>query len=133
MCTYIIPNFQAPMSVTHYTNHMYTVADLKFHNYKPESSINVTGPAKIGHVGSQNLIIFQTFGSHNILFRYGTATKISELVDNLFGFRTLLTETKYYISALRYVLSNDVVYFSPHALFSQARSQILIMVYCYKT
>ena len=87
-------------------------------------SIYVTGPAKIGHVGSQNLTTFQTFGSHNFLFKYGIATKISELVDNLFGFRTLLTESKYYISALRYVLSNDMVYFSPHALFSQAQSHI---------
>ena len=52
----------------------------------------VTEPAKIGHVSPQNLTTFQTFGSHNFLFQYGTATKISELVDNLFGFRTLLTE-----------------------------------------
>ena len=67
-----------------------------------------------------------TFGSHNFLFQYGTATKISELVDNLFGFRTLFTESKYYISALRYVLSNDMAYFSPHALFLQAQSQIYL-------
>ena len=57
----------------------------------------VTRPAKIGHVGSQNLTTFQTFGSHKFLFQYDTATKISELVDNLFGFTTLLTEYKYYI------------------------------------
>ena len=87
----------------------------------------MTGPAKIGHVGSQNLTTFQTFGSHNFLFKYGIATKISELVDNLFGFSLLLTESKCYISALRYVLSNDMVYFSPHALFSQAQSQITLM------
>ena len=54
----------------------------------------VTGPAKIGHVGPKNLTTFRTFGSHNFLFQYSTATKISELVDNLFGFRTLLTEFK---------------------------------------
>jgi len=54
----------------------------------------VTGPAKIGHVGPQNLTTFQTFGYQNFLFQYGTATKISELVDNLFGFRTLLTKFK---------------------------------------
>ena len=35
-------------------------------------SINVTGPVKIGHVGSKNLTTFQTFGSHNFLFQYGT-------------------------------------------------------------
>ena len=51
----------------------------------------MTGPAKIGHVAPQNLTNFQTFGSHNFLFQYSTATKISELVDNLFGFSTLLT------------------------------------------
>ena len=85
----------------------------------------MTGPAKIGHVGSQNLSTFQSFGSHNFLFQYGTATKFSRFVDNLFGFTTLLTESKYYISVLRYVLSNDMVYFSPHALFSQAQSQMV--------
>ena len=52
-------------------------------------------------------------------------TKISEFADNLFGFITLLAESKYFISVLRYVSSNDIVYFSPHALFSQARSHIL--------
>jgi len=40
--------------------------------------------------GSQNSTTFQTFGSHNFLFEHGTAIKISELVDNLFGFITLL-------------------------------------------
>ena len=55
----------------------------------------VTGPAKIGHVGSQNLTTFQTFIFHNILFQYGMAIKISEFADNLFGFTTLLTESKY--------------------------------------
>ena len=55
----------------------------------------VTGPAKIGHVGSQNLTAFQSFGSHNFLFRLDMATKISELVDNLFSFATLITEPKY--------------------------------------
>ena len=56
---------------------------------------NVTGPAKIGHVGSQNLTTFQNFGFHNFLFQNGMATKISEPADNLFGFTTLLTESKY--------------------------------------
>jgi len=46
-------------------------------------------------MGSQNLTTFQIFGSHNFLFQIGTATKISELFDNLFGFTTLLTEFKY--------------------------------------
>ena len=81
----------------------------------------MTGPAKIGHVGSKNLTTFQTFGSHNFLFQYGKATKFSELVDNLFGFTNFLTESKYYISVLGYVLSNDMVYFNPHSLFLQAR------------
>ena len=35
----------------------------------------VTGPAKIGHVGSQNLATFQTFATHNILLQYGMATQ----------------------------------------------------------
>ena len=87
----------------------------------------MTGPAKIGHVGSQNLTTFQTFGSHNFIFKYGTAIKFSELVDNLFDFTKLLTESKYYISVLRYASSNDMVYFSPHALFLQARSQLMII------
>jgi len=71
------------------------------------------------------LTTFQTFGSHNFLFQYGTATKFSKFVDNLFGFITLLTESKCYFSILRYVSSNGMVYFSPHALFSQARSHIV--------
>jgi len=50
--------------------------------------IFVTGPAKI------NLTTFQNFGSHNFLFQYGTATKFSKFVVNLFGFTTLLTESK---------------------------------------
>ena len=53
------------------------------------------------------------------------AKKFSMVVDNLFGFTTQLTEFKYYISVLRYVLSNDMVYFSPHALFSQAQSHFI--------
>jgi len=68
----------------------------------------VTGPAKIGHVGSQNLTKFQNSGSYKILFQHGTAIKKSELVENIFGFTTLLTESKYQISELRYVLSNDM-------------------------
>jgi len=89
----------------------------------------VTGPAKIGHVGSLNLTTFQTFGSHNFLFQYGMATKFSRFADNLFGYTTLLTESKYYISILRYVSSNGIVYFSPNALFSQAWSQIVFNRY----
>ena len=37
-------------------------------------------------------------------FQYGTATKFSRFDDNLFGFKTPLTESKCYISALRYVI-----------------------------
>jgi len=55
----------------------------------------VTGPAKIEHVSSQILTTFQSFGSHNFLFQYGMATKVSDFVDNLFGFTTLLTESEY--------------------------------------
>ena len=85
---------------------------------------NVTGPAKIGHVGSQNLTTFQNFVTHNFLLQYDMATQFSEIVHNLTGFPTHLTEIKYYISVLRYVSSNHTVYFSPHALFTQAQSQI---------
>jgi len=53
------------------------------------------------------------------------ATQFLEIVHNLTGFPTHLTEPKYYISVLRYVSSNHMVYFSPHALFLQARSQIM--------
>jgi len=81
---------------------------------------NVTGPAKISQVGSQNLTTFQTFVSHAFL---PMATQFSEIVHNLTGFPTHLTESKYYISVLRYVSSNHMVYFSPNALFSQAQSQ----------
>ena len=72
------------------------------------------------------VLTIQTFGSLNFLFQYGTATKFSRYIDNLFGFTTLLTESKYYISVLRYVSSNDIVYFSPHALFLQARMFVRI-------
>ena len=85
----------------------------------------MTGPAKIGHVGSQNLTTFQTFVTHNFLLQNGMATQFLEIVHTLIGFPTHLTQPKYYISALRYVSTNHMVYFSPHALFSQARSQIL--------
>ena len=63
----------------------------------------VTGPAKIGHVGSQNLTTFQTFVTHNFLLQYGMATQFLENVHNLTGFPTNLTEPKYYISVLRYI------------------------------
>ena len=42
-----------------------------------------------------------------------------------YGFPTHLMEPEYYISVLRYVSSNCMVLFSPHALFSQARSHIM--------
>ena len=87
--------------------------------------LNVTGPAKIGHVGSQNLTTFQTFVTHNSLLHYGMATQFLEIVNNLTGFSTHLTEPKYYISVLRYISSNHMVHFSPHTLFSQARSQMV--------
>ena len=89
----------------------------------------MTGPAKIGLVGSHNSTTFQTFVTHNFLLQYGMATQFSEIVHNLTGFPTHLTEPKYYISALKYVLSNDMAYFSPHSLFSQARSRMMIMQY----
>ena len=73
---------------------VFQISSLTTSNYK-STVLNVTGPARIGHVGSQNLTNFQPFDSHNFLFQYGTATKISELVDNLFGFITLLTKSKY--------------------------------------
>jgi len=69
-------------------------------------------------VGSQNLTNFQTF------VQYGLATQFSEIVHNLTSFLTRLTEPKCYFSELRYALSNYMVYFSPHALFSQVWSQL---------
>ena len=50
----------------------------------------MTGPAKIGHVGSQNLTTFQNFVPHNLLFQYGMATQFSEIVHNLTGSPTHL-------------------------------------------
>jgi len=88
----------------------------------------VTGPAKIGHVGTQNLTTFQTFVTHNYLLQYGMTTQFPEIGHNLIGFPTRLTEPIYYISVLRYISSNQMVYFSPHALFSQARSHILLVL-----
>ena len=82
--------------------------------------VYVTGPAKIGHV--HGLSNFQTFVTHNFLLQYGLATKFSEIVHNLNGFPTHFTEPKCYISVLRYVPSNDTVYFCPHALFLQTWS-----------
>ena len=84
----------------------------------------MTGPAKVGHVGSQNLTTFQTFVTHNFLLQYGMVTQFSEIVHNLTGFLTHLIEPKCYISVLRFVSSNHMVYFSPHALFLQARLHI---------
>ena len=60
----------------------------------------MTGPAKTGHVGSQNLTTFQTSGSQYFQFKYGMGTKISVFVDNLFGFDTMLTESTYYFQHL---------------------------------
>ena len=85
----------------------------------------MTEPAKIGHVGSQNLTTFQTFVTHNFLLQYAMATQFSQIVHNLTGFPTHLTEPKYFFSVLRYVSSNHIVHFSPHALFSQAWSHLL--------
>ena len=53
------------------------------------------------------------------------ATQFSETVHNFTGFRTHFTEPKCYISVMRYVASNHIVYFSPHALFSQAWSHLM--------
>ena len=55
----------------------------------------MTAPAKIGHVGSQNLITFQTFVTHKLLLQYGMATQFSEIVHNLTGFPTHLTKPEY--------------------------------------
>ena len=68
-----------------------------FHFADHLQSIYVTGPAKIGYVGSQNSTTFQTFVTHNFLLQYGMATQFSKIVHNLTGFLTHLTETKYYI------------------------------------
>ena len=84
----------------------------------------VSESAKIGHVGSQNLTTFQTFVTHNFLLQYGMATQLSEIVHNLTGFPRHLSKP---ISVLRYVSSNHMVYFSPHALFSQAWSHIVFL------
>ena len=39
----------------------------------------MTGPAKIGHLASQNLTAFQTFVAHKFLLQYGMATQFSEM------------------------------------------------------
>ena len=85
---------------------------------KKPQSLFMTRPAKIGHVGSQNLTTFQTIVTRNFILQHGMATQFSESVHNLTGFPTHFTELKCYISVLRYVSSNHIVYFSPHALFS---------------
>ena len=54
----------------------------------------VTGPAKIGHVGCQNLTTFQSFVTHNFLLQYGMATQFSVIVHSLTGFLKHLTEPK---------------------------------------
>ena len=85
----------------------------------------VTGPAKIGHVGSQSLTTFQTFGFHNFLFQYGTATKFQSLLIIYLASKHCLQTIQLNFSIEIYVLSNKMVHFSPHALFSQARSQFV--------
>ena len=52
------------------------------------------------------------------------ATQFSEIVHNLTGLPKHFTEPKYYVSALRYVSLNHMVYISLHALISQAQSYI---------
>ena len=74
------------------------------------------------YMGSQNFTTFLTFVTHDFLLRYGMATQFSDVVYNLTGFLTHFTKPKYYISVLRYVSSNQMIYFSPYALFLQARS-----------
>jgi len=71
---------------------------------------------------------FSNFGSCNFLFQCDTATKISRFVDNLFCITTLLTENPNtpFQHWDNYVSSNDMVCFSPHALFSQARSHMTL-------
>ena len=71
----------------------------KFEDYNLCNSMTeqfVTGPAKIVHVGSQNLTTFQTFVTHTFLHQYGMVTQFSEIVHNLTGFPTHLTKPKYY-------------------------------------
>ena len=88
----------------------------------------VTGPAKIDHEGSKNLTTFQTFVTHNVLLQYGMAIQFSGIVHNLTGFPSHFTEPKCYISVLRCVSSNQMVYFSPYAPFLQAQSHICTSV-----
>jgi len=59
---------------------------------KRHAAAFVTGPAKIGHMGSQNLTTSQTFVTHTFLLQYGMATQFSETVHNLTSFPIHLTE-----------------------------------------
>jgi len=71
----------------------------------------VTKPAKIGHLGSQNLTTFQSFGSHNFLFQYGMIAKISELADNF----SWLYNTAYRIQILNF--SMEICFIKWHGIF----------------
>ena len=72
----------------------------------------VTGPAKIGHVGSQNWTTFQIFVTHNFLLQYDMATQFLEIVHNLTGFPTHVTEPKYYIH-----FSAEICLIKSHGMF----------------
>ena len=52
----------------------------------------VTGPAKIDHVSTKNRRFLACLLYHNLMTIYTTATKSSQLLQNLMGFLLELTE-----------------------------------------
>ena len=66
------------------------------------SNIFVTGPAKIGHVGTQNLTTFQTFMCQNVFITYAMTMQVLSLTKHLIGVIMQVTESRYSIPVLRY-------------------------------
>ena len=66
------------------------------------NSLFVTGPAKIGHVGTCHFLKFSSLiNSHNVLYHNAMAMKFSANSEHVIGFVMQVTEYKYSVSLLR--------------------------------
>ena len=64
----------------------------------------MTGPAKIGHVGTRFLPTFSNFTTHNVLHHYAMELQLSAVSKHLIGIIMQVTEWKYTFPVLRYDL-----------------------------
>ena len=70
---------------------------------------NMTGPAKIGHVGTLNLPAFSNFYDSYLFMPLCYGHIFLTLIKQFIDFITTVTECRYSISTLRYVLLCDGV------------------------